>query len=294
MYHPTVGRFISRDPIGYHDGENPYGAYFVPNGVDPFGLANEKMWDNAINAASSWGVPTRLLEYGRGANIYNSKKEHSHYYKAYWDNLYLDPSAYKNLKDNTIKEVTLANLYNEAFHHYVDEWIYSDCDDCAWVRELMDNPIYIHAKGEPIRAMMEEAMSETISGVIFNLAAHGNNNWTRRRSISYEMSQDPQHTDKGMAFAAYANVPTLKKRADPDPWHNKRGPYDVLPRTEFILALWIMENGCNDPTQLSWIKKKSTFQNRIEALHAWYEYRWDPERPKAPDRKKIVQAIGWD
>lgn len=34
---PQLGRFISRDPIGFADGYNLYRAYFVPQGVDPFG-----------------------------------------------------------------------------------------------------------------------------------------------------------------------------------------------------------------------------------------------------------------
>jgi RHS repeat-associated protein len=37
-YHAELGRFISRDPIGYVDGMNLYRAYFVPGLVDPDGL----------------------------------------------------------------------------------------------------------------------------------------------------------------------------------------------------------------------------------------------------------------
>jgi RHS repeat-associated protein len=36
-YHAELGRFISRDPIGYVDGMNLYRAYFVPGTVDPNG-----------------------------------------------------------------------------------------------------------------------------------------------------------------------------------------------------------------------------------------------------------------
>ena len=36
-YHAELGRFISRDPIGYVDGMNLYRAYFVPSGFDPSG-----------------------------------------------------------------------------------------------------------------------------------------------------------------------------------------------------------------------------------------------------------------
>jgi RHS repeat-associated protein len=37
-YEPTTGRWLSKDPLGFVDGPNLYGAYFVPNGVDPTGL----------------------------------------------------------------------------------------------------------------------------------------------------------------------------------------------------------------------------------------------------------------
>ena len=37
LYDPGVGRFCSRDPIGYVDGENLQMAYFVPSATDPFG-----------------------------------------------------------------------------------------------------------------------------------------------------------------------------------------------------------------------------------------------------------------
>ena len=38
FYHAELGRFVSRDPIGYVDGYNLYAAYFVPHGKDPYGL----------------------------------------------------------------------------------------------------------------------------------------------------------------------------------------------------------------------------------------------------------------
>ena len=37
-YSPQLGQFISRDPLGYVDGMSQYRAYFVPGGMDPFGL----------------------------------------------------------------------------------------------------------------------------------------------------------------------------------------------------------------------------------------------------------------
>jgi len=40
MYHPSMGRFISRDLAGYIEGLGLYSGYFVPNGVDPYGQWN--------------------------------------------------------------------------------------------------------------------------------------------------------------------------------------------------------------------------------------------------------------
>jgi RHS repeat-associated protein len=39
QYSPTLGRFVSRDPLGYLNGFSVYKAYFVPDSSDPFGLA---------------------------------------------------------------------------------------------------------------------------------------------------------------------------------------------------------------------------------------------------------------
>jgi len=36
-YAPTTGRWLSKDPLGFVDGPNLYGAYFVPAGFDPSG-----------------------------------------------------------------------------------------------------------------------------------------------------------------------------------------------------------------------------------------------------------------
>ena len=41
-YSPTLGRFTSRDPLGFVDGTSLYRAYFVPTGVDPSGTVKIK------------------------------------------------------------------------------------------------------------------------------------------------------------------------------------------------------------------------------------------------------------
>jgi len=40
QYSSLLGRFCSRDPLGYIDGDNFYRAYFVPNDIDPSGMSS--------------------------------------------------------------------------------------------------------------------------------------------------------------------------------------------------------------------------------------------------------------
>jgi len=47
-YLPTIGRWLSPDPLGFIDGSNLYQAYFVPNGVDPSGELTIS-WDKRSN-----------------------------------------------------------------------------------------------------------------------------------------------------------------------------------------------------------------------------------------------------
>ena len=54
MYHVTLGRWMQRDPVGYADGANLYAAYFVPAGVDPYGLAS-------ITAETLKSVPATIF-----------------------------------------------------------------------------------------------------------------------------------------------------------------------------------------------------------------------------------------
>ncbi len=47
-YSAHLGRFISRDPLGFVDGMSLYRAYFVPGGVDPFGLFTQEDGSDTI------------------------------------------------------------------------------------------------------------------------------------------------------------------------------------------------------------------------------------------------------
>lgn len=61
MYHPSLGRFLQRDPIGFADDFNPY--RYVKNNpgtfVDPMGLCGEKAGefvDNSLNELESFST----------------------------------------------------------------------------------------------------------------------------------------------------------------------------------------------------------------------------------------------
>ena len=70
-YHPQLGQWINRDPLGYVDGMNLYGAYFAPGKMDPLGLLQDisetreaylreeldlNVIDGLLNPISSWVV----------------------------------------------------------------------------------------------------------------------------------------------------------------------------------------------------------------------------------------------
>jgi len=56
-YDAQLGRFVGRDPLGYVDGMSLYQGYFVPGGVDPFGLDwwDETWLGNGLSIASAAG-----------------------------------------------------------------------------------------------------------------------------------------------------------------------------------------------------------------------------------------------
>jgi RHS repeat-associated protein len=63
-YHAELGRFISRDPIGYVDGMNLYRGYMVPNGVDPYGSQTNSLCDGIYKRCLGAVLPSGGV-YGR-------------------------------------------------------------------------------------------------------------------------------------------------------------------------------------------------------------------------------------
>ena len=61
-YSPDLGRFISRDPLGFVDGMSLYRAYFAPGHVDPNGLG-DGFWEHSTKG------PTGIGDFQVGFNL---------------------------------------------------------------------------------------------------------------------------------------------------------------------------------------------------------------------------------
>ena len=62
----NLGRFISRDPVGYVDGMNLYRAYFVPNRMDPRGLETfEECVENCVHEVLIFHTETYVEDPGK-------------------------------------------------------------------------------------------------------------------------------------------------------------------------------------------------------------------------------------
>jgi RHS repeat-associated protein len=67
FWDPSLGRFVSRDPVGYVDGMNLYNGYFVPNEMDPWGLWGTDGHNILINEAFS-DLPKNIVSQLRRAS----------------------------------------------------------------------------------------------------------------------------------------------------------------------------------------------------------------------------------
>jgi len=71
-YSGSLGRFVSRDPLGYVDGMGLYSAYYVPNGLDPLGLNDER--GGVDNRANNIKNATKEVECGTIKARWNEPK----------------------------------------------------------------------------------------------------------------------------------------------------------------------------------------------------------------------------
>ena len=67
LYDPGVGRFCSRDPIGFADGVNRYKNYFSPNAIDPSGHKCELIGP-ATNVTNTGWASVGALAFSPGLN----------------------------------------------------------------------------------------------------------------------------------------------------------------------------------------------------------------------------------
>jgi len=71
MYSPGLGRFVSRDPKGYVDGNGLYFAYFIPNSTDPTGMCTgtevEGEHESVFDVTYADPEPRKTDNYTRGS-----------------------------------------------------------------------------------------------------------------------------------------------------------------------------------------------------------------------------------
>ena len=78
-YDAFIGRFISRDPMGYIDGPNQY--FYVANNplgfIDPFGLWKRTAWNNVKKAASkTWNFTKNVFSLFSASSVYAEEYEY--------------------------------------------------------------------------------------------------------------------------------------------------------------------------------------------------------------------------
>ena len=66
IYSAQLGRFISRDPIGFVDGMSLYRGYFVPNHIDPFGRMMRIQDNPAVDRRGT--IPDWIIENAKKKN----------------------------------------------------------------------------------------------------------------------------------------------------------------------------------------------------------------------------------
>ncbi len=84
FYSAQLGRFISRDPLGFVDGMSLYRAYFVPNHVDPYGTGQMHSDSQKYVASDGNGIS--------GIELVNSDST-KEFHVPYTQNVYIHPKS---------------------------------------------------------------------------------------------------------------------------------------------------------------------------------------------------------
>ncbi len=156
-YHAELGRFISRDPLGYVDGMSLYRAYFVPSFVDPKGTITVKectdlvidFWfdqEEVIDAIAN--IPTKNKKNECRINVVCECCEGKRKRGEPKPGGYFDPSTSKvvlcanNIKKRDVPQIIsqilrheLTHLYDHCFYDvFRDDNTYCERLACAEIR----------------------------------------------------------------------------------------------------------------------------------------------------------------
>ena len=259
-YDPDMGRFASRDPIGYSDGMNLYAGYFAQEfQLDPMGtemkktLVNSKaVLDGITKLAKQHKLPTGII-----GSLDTSKFDvYKHSKTSFFDPVYGKPDImlehrYFNggdLIDFNKDRRTMSHLQalfedygNESFHAFYHTKFNEE--ECKWIKEIFDHL----AKDQWGNVEMgEEAASEladTVMGSIFQ------NSFARKpKPLDYPSTRkSPAHNQPG------------------EKWHGNEEATYSMRKPFWKIVIYLMKYGC-DPCVGKSRKDKTFAENYLYIL----------------------------
>jgi uncharacterized protein RhaS with RHS repeats len=117
QYNPTLGRFTGRDPLGYRGGISLYGAYFIPNQVDPNGtLPGNPQTCNQYLDCTPEKIASHNIEYPKCTEA--AQKRHDDDVKQYRAALQVSLDEVDRQKAEKLKEADQSNTDLERWALY--------------------------------------------------------------------------------------------------------------------------------------------------------------------------------
>ncbi len=242
MYDPTVGRWLSNDPIGFAAGDTNLQRYVgnsPTNYVDPTGLLQVGLfWDGALLGAQHYQLPTHLVQWAHDANIDVSVGSFPEYTELLgFNELYIgDLEARHFVQFGNAGRIvpgpivpSMGAVYNELFHAWWDQ-VGEERIGAAWIRELMWRQSQF---GSDQMAKAEEAMSEVINLIINELEV-------RHEIPTYdEIRQTPlNHWLQGICPG---------HTGKDEFWPNDPGAKQPMREELYYATIWILHNGFKNP-----------------------------------------------
>lgn len=123
-YSSELGRFIGRDPLGYVDGMSMYAGYYVPNGVDPYGLYD---WGDFVNDATEVALTAMNLKVMAAHAVADAASAIYEGTPAYFGTSAGREEGIKALRDNGIRQA-----YDREQEHLHDTIDLHDRRKDAW------------------------------------------------------------------------------------------------------------------------------------------------------------------